>query len=277
MALKVILADNAGFCFGVKRAIEIAKKGSGKKKILGQLVHNKQVLDELEQQGIGMADNLDSVLKEKPDYTLIISAHGASDETYDALREKNIRFIDAACPLVKKVHVIGKDMLKKGYQVVIVGDRKHAEVEALNKSIKDSIVIENQGQAKGLSVFDKLAVISQTTQTEYNFNAVVDELKKHSEDLIIRNTICEPTKKRQESAEELAGKVDIMIVIGGKNSANTLRLTKICEELVETKQIETVSDLKREWFSDKKVVGVTAGASTPDVVIKGVVKAISSY
>jgi 4-hydroxy-3-methylbut-2-enyl diphosphate reductase len=271
--MEVIRAKEAGFCFGVKQAIDRISTlhGKGDIFVLGKLIHNPQVIDELKGRGIKFVDNLDEV-----DHgTLVISAHGIPDHIIHEAKKKGLDVIDTTCSLVKNVHNITKELEKKGYKIIIFGDKNHTEVKGITGNLDDPIVISGVDDLDNISP-GKYALVSQTTQEVIRFNEIGDKLKKNITDLIIKDTICSATKLRQESAKQVAMQSDLMIVVGGLNSANTRRLKEICSKIVHTVHIESTSDIDRSLFYGKNIIGVTAGASTPENVIKEVIGLITN-
>ncbi|AKL98655.1 4-hydroxy-3-methylbut-2-enyl diphosphate reductase [Endomicrobium proavitum] len=269
---KIKIADKSGFCFGVKRAIDLAEGTLGANKkvyTLGPIIHNPQEVKRLEQEGIKTLDNPQKIKSG----IIVLRTHGIPLQLHEKLQnKKNIKIIDATCPFVKRAQDIVKDLSAKNETVVIVGEKLHPEVAALvSYGAGKSFVVENPKEAKNLKIDKnvKINVVSQTTQTPENFNSVVKELKKHFT-VKVFNTICKATLDRQQSAERLAKKTDLMIVVGGKNSGNTARLTQICSDFTKTRHIETVGDIKKDWFKNADKIGVTAGASTPGWIIKQV-------
>jgi len=261
--MKVICAENMGFCFGVKRALDMALKEKNAY-TLGQLIHNPQVVELLEKRGIKVVNSVYEANK-----TLIITAHGTLKSNIEKAKERGLKIIDTTCPLVRRVHDLAKSFDNKNYKIILIGDKDHSEVKGIVSNADNTVVIKSPEEARGLR-FNKACVLSQTTQSTDNFNKVVNVLKKNIPNLKVFNTICDATKKRQDSAIELAKKVDFMIVVGGYNSANTKMLSQICSKIVETKHIETADEIDEEWLKNKKAVGLTAGASTPSWVIKDI-------
>ncbi len=268
--MKIIAAGREGFCFGVRRAIKIAegalKKIKSKDNIysFGPIIHNPQVVDELFKKGLKVISSLENI----KGGTVIISSHGAPLEILEEIRKKKIKLIDATCPFVKYAQHIVKGLKKEGYRIIIAGDSAHPEVKAL-KSIAGK---------PGLS--KKIGVISQTTQ---NKDSYIEEIKKvlsreDFSEVRIFNTICDDTSKRQSAARGLLKYCDIIVVIGGKNSANTKRLWQICKESgVDSFHIETEPEVKKEWFKGKKCAGITSGASTPDSMVKKITERIRRF
>ncbi|MBU3941476.1 MAG: 4-hydroxy-3-methylbut-2-enyl diphosphate reductase [Nanoarchaeota archaeon] len=269
--MKIICAENMGFCFGVKRALDIALKEKDAY-TLGQLIHNPQVVGLLEERGIKETKSVDDIKRG----TLIITAHGTIKSNIEKAKSKGLRIIDTTCPLVKRVHELAGEFDEKGYKIILFGDKEHPEVKGIVSNTKDVIIISSDGEVRKLK-FDKACFLSQTTQSLEKFNEIADVLKKNISNLRIFNTICNATKKRQGSALKLAKKVDMMIVIGGYNSANTKMLSQICSKIVETKHIEKAGELDDAWFNGKNIIGLTAGASTPDWVIKNIKEKIEKY
>ncbi len=268
--MKVICAENMGFCSGVKRALDMVLNERNAY-TLGQLIHNPQVVELLEKKGIKVVNSVDEA-----DRTLIITAHGTPKSNIEKAKKKELRIIDTTCPLVKRVHELAVEFDKKEYKIILLGDKEHQEVKGTASNAKDVTIISSDEEASKMKL-DKACFLSQTTQSLEKFKEIADILKKNIPELKIFNTICDATKKRQDSAMNLAKKVDLMIIIGGYNSANTKRLKEICNKIVETKHIEKADEIDFEWFKDKKIVGLTAGASTPDQVIKRVKDRIEKY
>jgi len=267
--MKIKVAGHSGFCFGVKRAINIAEatlRKRDKKEViysLGPIIHNPQVVKELSEKGIRVIKRINRLKKG----TVIVSSHGVSMETLDKIKKKGLKTVDATCPFVKNAHNIVKALKKEGYNIVILGDRKHPEVKAL-------LSLAGRGN-KG----KKIGVVSQTTQNKDNYiNGISDILKRDFQEVRIFNTICNDTAHRQTLTRRLLNECDVMIVVGGKNSANTRRLWQICKESgVDSYHIETGDELQKCYFKGKKCAGIVSGASTPDSMVKKVVKTICCY
>ena len=282
MSVEIILAPHAGFCFGVERAIELAEEAAkytkeGKKVYtFGPLIHNPQEIGRLKNLGINVLDN-----EEKLDNNtvLILRSHGIPPQKERELKAKGVKIIDATCPYVKAVHEAAQQLVKEGYFVVLVGEKNHPEVIGTWGYLKDvngeGIIVEKMEDLKPALSKQKVGVIAQTTQNEQFFKEVVGELAVWVNELKVINTICNATSVRQEEVRELAPKVDVMIIIGGKNSGNTTRLYRIAKSLnPNSHHIETEGELKEEWFENAKRVGVSAGASTPKWIIERVVNRI---
>ncbi|MDD5454228.1 MAG: 4-hydroxy-3-methylbut-2-enyl diphosphate reductase [Candidatus Ratteibacteria bacterium] len=263
--MKVIVAKNAGFCFGVKRAIKIALDAAkdGEVYTLGALIHNPPMVEKMRKKGVIAVNNF-KLLKNKK---VIIPSHGISPLVLKKIKAEEI--IDATCPFVKKAR---KEAIKLNAlcdQLVIVGDKKHPEICGILPFLNSNvIVVENAAELPKKS-FDYCGVMAQTTMSKEIFRQVVSKAAKHSKKLKVINTICDATRKRQSSTLKLLKNVDIMIVIGGHNSANTCRLLELCIKNKKCAyQIEDEKELKEQWFKECEKVGITAGASTPSWMIK---------
>lgn len=271
--MEIYLAKHAGTCYGVERALKIASKLAGKNNVytLGHLIHNPQVVKELEEKGITCVKKLSEIHKGK----VIIRAHGVPPQTIQKAEKLELKIIDATCPYVTKVHNLTKKLDKEGYQVIILGEKEHPEVIGIKGNSENAIVIENLEEAKKIK-YERIGLVSQTTQPKGKFEKVAKELEKHTKELKVYNTICNATEKRQKAAMELAKKVDLMIVLGGYESGNTRRLAELCSKEIETYHIEKFSDLKKKVLKGKEKIGITAGASTPDYLIKDLIQELNS-
>jgi 4-hydroxy-3-methylbut-2-enyl diphosphate reductase len=270
--MEVILAEYLGFCYGVKRAVTIAQENAsadGTTSTLGPIIHNPQVVNRLKAEGVGTVDNLAEMKKG----TVIIRSHGVGPDIYTEAEQRGLELVDATCPHVKKAQLSAKKLADDGYKVVIIGEKKHPEVRSIFEwSGGKAVIIETEEEAQALDSCAKLGVVCQTTFSGDKFKSIVTYLLEKSRDVRILRTICTATDQRQAAAIELAGKVDLMLVIGGKNSANTTRLAQLCAEHCLTYHIETAAELRDEWFDKIEKIGITAGASTPDWIIKEVYK-----
>jgi len=270
--MKATLAKNSGFCFGVKRAIEETMKTGGKVYTLGPLIHNPQVIEKLKGEGKKVVKSINEVDKG----TVIIRTHGVPGKVIERAKKKGLCVLDLTCPFVKKTQDYAKEFFDKGFKVVVVGEKNHPEVKGIVGNIKNSIVIENLGDIKKIKGYEKIGVVFQTTQSSERAKEIITKLREKCKEIETANTICNATLERQKTAKELAKKVDLMIVVGGYNSGNTKRLVEVCKCIVETRHIETEKELEKEWFENKKHVGITAGASTPGWVINNVVERIKN-
>ncbi len=275
--MKVRIAAASGFCFGVKRAIALAEDTLPQEEIyaLGPLVHNPQEVMRLEQSGLTVVSDINAI----PDgAVLLIRAHGAAPEVYAAAEAKQLRVIDATCPHVKKLLRLAADFIEQGYQLLIVGDANHPEVQAAQAWARGlALVITGPEEIAALPLSDRVAIVAQTTTKLDVWEAVLQELRSRVDDLQVGYTICHATKERQQAAIELSKQVDIMVVVGGHNSANTRNLVQLCSEIgTPTHHVETAAEIDPAWFSPGALVGITAGASTPDWIIKEVVTTVEN-
>ena len=279
-ARKIRLTKKIGFCFGVKRAIEMAEAALEKKGpiySLGSIIHNSQVVADLGAKGLKVVNDIGSLKRG----TVVISSHGISPGSKKRILGKGLKVIDTTCPFVLNAQRKARSLSKEGYTVVIVGDVNHPEVKALKDFAgKDSIVVKDASEARKVSFpgrqRGKVSVIAQTTQSIDNFLDVSNIILACGlKEVRICNTICKDTEERQNAARELARKVDAMFIIGGKNSANTKRLREVSSSVLKKSYlIETEKDLKKDWLKSCHVIGITSGASTPHWVISKVVKKI---
>ncbi len=272
--MRIRVIEEAGFCFGVQRATKLAFETAvscqGRVFTLGPLIHNPQVVRKLKDAGVEVIDSLKKVNKG----TLIVRSHGLHPSILAEAKAKGLKIVDATCPFVKKAQSYAALLKKEGYQIVFVGDRKHPEVQGIEGySGGDILVVVNPEDVKKRHLKAKVGLIAQTTQTLKNFIQIVDELLESVRELKIFNTICGATMVRQKATLDLARKVDLMLIVGGRNSANTTRLAKICEDTATpTHLLETAEEIKLAWLEGKREVGVSAGASTPDWIIAEVVQ-----
>lgn len=274
--VEIIIAPHAGFCFGVKRAISLSEKTSklvnGKVYTLGPLIHNPQEVKRLESLGIYAITSADDL---KEGDTVIIRSHGIPPSKERELKQKGLNIVDATCPYVKAVHEAVTKLVKEGYFVVVLGEKDHPEVIGTLGYIHDAggkgIVIETKEELKKVFGIDKIGIVAQTTQNEQFFKEAVGELALWAKEIKVINTICNATSERQEDVYKLAPMVDVMIIVGGKNSGNTRRLYQISRSLnPRSYHVETEEELQKEWFENAKKIGITAGASTPDWIIQRV-------
>ncbi|MFH1386731.1 MAG: 4-hydroxy-3-methylbut-2-enyl diphosphate reductase [bacterium] len=276
--MQILIAEHAGFCEGVERAYRIALEQTKTGKpvyMLGNLVHNSQVVEKLKNAGIKTVKSL-SEIPTGIKGSLLISAHGVSPEVYNEAKKLKLEIIDTTCPWVKKAQHLAKELADKGMTVIIIGDEGHPEVKGLlGWAGTNSLVVQTPEDLAGiesLNFFQSgIGVVAQTTQSEANFDAIVKALRGKFKELVVHKTICGATSKRQNTAVELAQKVELMLVIGDKMSANTKRLAELCSQTgTETHQIQTADELDKNWIKGKAKIGITAGASTPEWVIKEV-------
>lgn len=266
--IEIIKANRAGFCFGVKRAVNIAFKAAKKSRnvfTLGPLIHNPQVIKKLCTEGVCPTEDIDN----KNIETLIIRTHGIPVELQEKLSKKDFKIIDATCPFVKKAQQYAKLLYNEGYRVVILGDMEHPEVKSLmSYAGGNAIVLSANYKIQKLKNKEKVGVVIQTTQPTSLLKGFISEILDYVKELKVFNTICNSTALRLKETKEIANKVNLMIIAGGKNSANTTQLASLCiASSVKTYHIETAAELKKEWMKDIARVGITAGASTPDWII----------
>lgn len=278
--MKVSLASALGTCFGVKDAINLALEPQfkGELTIVGQLVHNRQVNESLKRNGVSVVDGADALdqIKTKK---VMITAHGAADKMKHQLAEAGLIVFDASCPLVMRVHKTIKSMVEKKYFPVVIGQEEHVEVKGIVGDLDEYIVVGSEDDLEKLRASGKrkFGIVSQTTQQVEKVEHLVGKIRAMDcvDDVAFVNTICQPTRDRQIAVRDLAAQVDLMIVIGGYNSSNTKKLVQVCaEKNVEAHHIEASTELDRQWFINKKHVGITAGTSTPEYIINKVHSAI---
>lgn len=272
--MKISLAKSSGFCFGVKRAIEIAAKtAKGGKKVfmLGDIVHNEDVSRQVRKKGIIKT----SRLTRGKNKILLIRAHGTSAAVIQKAGTLGYEIIDATCPMVKEIHRIAKDMEKEGYRIIIIGDKKHDEVRGIMGQLKAPVLVIDNPKgipASRIKKLKKIAVVVQSTQNIENANRIINSLKKLTGELKFFNTICRPTTVKQQEIKKMPSENDVMIIIGSASSANTRRLYEISRsQNPKSFWINSKKEIKLRWFRDAKKVGVTAGASTPDWRIREIV------
>ena len=277
--MQVTVAKSAGFCFGVQRAVdtvyEQVEKGVRPIYTYGPIIHNEVVVQDLEEKGVQVLESQEE-LEQLNEGTVIIRSHGVGKEIYDQISAKGLNCVDATCPFVKKIHRTVEKESAAGRQIIIIGNDNHPEVEGIKGWCRHpALVIESAEQAEALNLPEgtKVCVVSQTTFNYKKFKDLVEILDKKRYDRIVVNTICNATEERQTEARQIAGKVDAMIVIGGSHSSNTQKLFEICrKECENTYYIQTVHDLDLEVLRSTGLVGITAGASTPNKIIEEVQK-----
>lgn len=268
--MKIEVAKRAGFCFGVKRAVklafEAAKSSPHPVQTLGPIIHNPQVVEELEKRGVRVV----AKPAEAGSGTVIIRSHGVHPRVLAQLRSRKVRVIDATCPFVTKAQRAASVLRREGRQVVIVGEREHPEVTALRGYAGgDSSIYNSRSRAR---LKPRLGVLAQTTLSSEMFSRALCDLAARTPDMHVFNTICQATQIRQQDTMELARRSDVMVVVGGRNSANTSRLVQLCRKSGRpTYHVETESEIQAGWFREAKSAGVTAGASTPEATVRKVV------
>ena len=276
--MEIIIAKKHGFCPGVKSALKLAKEtltaGDGKVYSLGPIIHNDQVVSELAKDGLETVDSIDDI----SEGTVLIRSHGATAAQLDKIRQKGLKIVDATCVLVKRLQKITIKLNKDGYKVVMIGDKDHPEVQAVVGSVKNVIVAASGADLEQLGQNEKLGIICQTTQSrDYFAEMVAYFVKKGFSELKIINTLCKEAVQRQTSAVELCKKVDVMFVLGGRNSANTKKLAELCKKHNnQTFHLQNIKELDKNIIYGKNTVGITAGASTPEAVVSEFVKVLKS-
>jgi len=273
--MKIQLASSYGFCFGVKRAIEIAEEHRGAV-TYGPLIHNKDEIKRLKEGfRIGLAEKFEDI--DKGD-TVVIRTHGIPKDELKQLKAQDTKIIDATCPYVTTPQQIVAKMSSEGYSVVIFGDEAHPEIKGVvsyAENPEDAFIVLRPEELEGLPLKSKVAVVSQTTKKPEDFAKIVTELMKSRKEVRVFNTICNATFENQDAAADLAKEADVMIVIGGKHSSNTKQLHSICQRYCDDSYlIENESELQPEWFDGKKLCGISAGASTPDWIVQNVIEKI---
>jgi len=274
--MEIIIAKNSGFCYGVKRALQMAKRtrrqSAGQVLTLGELIHNPQVIADLEKQGVRSTEDPKSI----HEGTVIIRSHGVAPEIYKILEKKNIEIIDATCPIVKKIQKLVERLAQENEEIIIVGNKEHPEIKGLvGYSRGKGRIIENEAQAHSLPRKKKRAVLAQSTQDLFLFGQVVAALIQMTEELKVYNTICHSTQTRQKATSELAFRVDILFIVGGKKSSNTDKLYQISKRILpQTYFIESARQITPRLLKGAKRIGISGGASTPPEVIEEAVAKI---
>ncbi len=272
--LKIKLASHYGFCFGVKRAIDIAQKHRNST-TLGPLIHNQKEIDRLKQNyDIGLYQSLDDV---KPNDTIIIRTHGATKDNMHELKTKDINIINATCPYVTTLQHIVKNIDQSIYSTVIFGDKNHPEVKGAKSwagNLDDIYIVMNTDELNKIKFKkEKIAIVAQTTRNKQNYLDIVNELILKHKEVLVFNTICDATLQNQDATNKLSKQTDILLVVGGKNSSNTKQLYDIGKQnCPDSYLVEDETELRDEWFKDKQLCGITAGASTPNWTIQNIIK-----
>lgn len=275
--MKVEKARELGFCFGVRRALSIIEGAAGSAGIvtLGPIVHNKTVVARLKGLGVGVVDDIDGL----EGGVIAVSSHGVSPGVIDTINARGVQMIDTTCPIVRSAQKAARRLANAGFGIIIFGEASHPEVRGLLGWAGRNAIASMDAEVVAVDSLPKrIGIMAQTTQSRGEFTAFVNRLTErlllHSQEIRIINTLCQETQKRQSAAVELAATSDLMIVVGGHNSANTRRLAEVCRNIVETHHIENASEIDAVWLKGKRAVGVTAGASTPDEAIEQVMRRI---
>tara|TARA_B100002052_G_scaffold84648_1_gene77777 strand:+ start:2318 stop:3148 length:831 start_codon:yes stop_codon:yes gene_type:complete len=269
--MRVVVAKSAGYCFGVRDAVDLAYKTAEEYDevyMLGDIVHNENVVNDLSKAGAKVVDSLDKVPDDKP---ILLRAHGSKTSVWDDAKSRNLNIIDATCPLVHKIHQDVKDLYEDGRKIIVIGDHGHDEVVAIADQVPRTIVVSSVKEAEQINRIRKAGVVTQSTQAIENVQDIIKILMTKIFDLRFVNTICFPTKRNQEQIKQLAKENDAMVIIGSFTSANSKRLTMLSKEInSRTYQVTGVSDIEISWFENCESVGISAGASTPDYLIEEV-------
>lgn len=276
--MEVIVADNAGFCFGVKRAIKMANDtmdGGGAVKSLGSLIHNPQVVSSFRDRGLEVVADLDAV---DPEDTVIIRSHGVGPELKNKAISLGLTVVDTTCPFVTKAQQYAARLIADNYKVVMIGDKNHPEVIGVVAHTQNqAIVLDTVEEAEKLRFIPRMGVVFQTTHSIGHVQEVVGALLKRGKEVRVFNTLCGATTSMQKTAIELSGEVEAMVIVGGRQSANTAQLAEVCRKVnPRVLMIESAEELHEDWFQGLSRVGVSAGASTPDEVIADVVERITN-
>lgn len=276
--MKIIVAKDAGYCFGVRDAVNMAYDAAekyGSVYMLGDIVHNEKVVEDLSRAGARIVNSINDIPAESP---VLFRAHGTVREVWDEARERGMNIIDATCPLVHEIHREVRKLALDNRQIIIIGDHGHDEVTAIANNVENSIIVATPEEAKKLRKMKKAGVVSQSTQTIENVQQIINILMTRVFDLHFVNTICYPTKRNQEQIKVLAASSDVMIIIGSFTSANSKRLTQLAlEKNINSHQVTSAGEVKPEWFDGAESVGISAGASTPEYIINEVKSKIETY
>ena len=277
--MKIVVAKHMGFCGGVKRAVEMARstadQSSGPVFTWGPLIHNPQVVRQLEEAGVRVASSPEDLQGE----AFVVSAYGVERAVLDIARTRGMRIVDATCPVVIRAHTLALKLVEEGYDVIAVGDHGHPEMVTLKEALGDRVtIVHTLEEARQVKVGPRIGVISQTTQSQENFQRIVADLVVRTKEVKVINTLCPAITVRQVEANRLVREVDALVVIGGHQSSNTTRLSEIGRANgIPTYHVEVADELKEEWFEGVETVGVTSGASTPDWIIAEVLARLEEF
>ena len=276
--MKILLAKDAGYCFGVRDAVNLAKKSGDDFQevyMLGDIVHNETVVDDLNKRGSKVVNSLNDIPEDKP---VLFRAHGTDPETWKKAQKKNLNIIDATCPLVTEIHEEIKELESENRRTIIIGDHNHDEVVGIAAQVKDPIIISSVDEAKELGKMKRAGVVSQSTQMIENVQEILNVLSEKVYDLRFVNTICFPTRRNHDQIKKLSNICDLMIVIGSFTSANSKRLTQLSLERNKNSfQVTCADDINESWFDGIESVGISAGASTTDNLIDDVIAKVKLF
>lgn len=268
----IIVAEDQGFCWGVRRALDIVNQ-HGEVCIFGDLIHNKQVVRELEKKGKTIIHKITG-RENKP---IVITAHGTPIENLEKFEQLKLDIVDTTCPLVSAIYRAGINLEQEGYSILILGDKEHIEVKGIASRMTNPIIVNNKAELNQASLPGRIGIICQSTFSQSRFDELVKLIQESCPEVKIKNTICSPTKKRQIAAEKLARQVDIMIVVGGFHSSNTKKLVELTRNFVDSYHVETAEQLDPKWFHGKTEVGITSGASTADWIVEEICQKIRQF
>ena len=276
--MKILVAKDAGYCFGVRDAVNLAKKSGDEFQevyMLGDIVHNETVVDDLNKRGSKVVESLNEIPEDKP---VLFRAHGTDPETWKKAQKKKMNIIDATCPLVTEIHEEIKELESENRRTIIIGDHNHDEVVGIAAQVKDPIIISCVDEAKELGKMKRAGVVSQSTQMIENVQEILNVLSEKVYDLRFVNTICFPTRRNHDQIKKLSNICDLMIVIGSFTSANSKRLTQLSLERNKNSfQVTCADDINASWFDGIESVGISAGASTPDNLIEDVIAKVKLF
>ena len=276
--MKILVAKDAGYCFGVRDAVNLAKKSGDDFQevyMLGDIVHNETVVDDLNKRGSKVVESLNDIPEDKP---VLFRAHGTDPDTWKEAQKKKLNIIDATCPLVTEIHEEIKELESENRRTIIIGDHNHDEVVGIAAQVKDPIIISCVDEAKELGKMKRAGVVSQSTQMIENVQEILNVLSEKVYDLRFVNTICFPTRRNHDQIKKLSNICDLMIVIGSFTSANSKRLTQLSLERNENSfQVTCADDINESWFDGVESVGISAGASTPDNLIEDVITKVKLF
>ena len=276
--MKILVAKDAGYCFGVRDAVNLAKKSGDDFQevyMLGDIVHNETVVEDLNKRGSKVVDSLNDIPEDKP---VLFRAHGTDPETWKKAQKKKLNIIDATCPLVTEIHEEIKELESENRRTIIIGDHNHDEVVGIAAQVKDPIIISCVDEAKELGKMKRAGVVSQSTQMIENVQEILNVLSEKVYDLRFVNTICFPTRRNHDQIKKLSNICDLMIVIGSFTSANSKRLTQLSLERNKNSfQVTCADDINESWFDGVESVGISAGASTPDNLIEDVITKVKLF
>ena len=276
--MKLLIAKDSGYCFGVRDAVDLAYKTaeeSGDVFMLGNIVHNENVVNDLDKIGAKVVRTLDKVPDGKP---ILFRAHGTTTDVWKKAKNMGMNIIDATCPLVKEIHNEVKALDSEGRCIIIIGDHGHDEVVGIASQVKNPIIVSSPEEAQNLRKMKKAGIVSQSTQTIENVQTIINIIMTKAFDLRFVNTICFPTKRNQQQLKDLSEKCDVMLIIGSFTSANSKRLHQLAlERNKKSYQVTCADEIESEWFNNAEIVGISAGASTPDSIIQDVIQYIKNF